>query len=102
MHDRNEGICYFAEFLVGVYQLIEQFLQRLEVLKILVGLGFRCRDFLMKFGKRGRVSAFVLFEELEHFLDALRRELVTDRIQIIALVLPEVQLLHGVGVASAL
>jgi hypothetical protein len=54
----------------------------------------------MEFGKSGGVGALVLLEELEDLLYAFRGELVADGVEVFALVLPEVELLHGIGVLA--
>ena len=52
--------------------------------------------------RRGSVSRLVLFKELDHFLDPVALELLMNRVQIISLVLPEVDLSVRTWVVSRL
>jgi len=51
--------------------------------------------FFLQFAEWSCVGALVLLKELEDFLDALRVELLADRVQVVRLVLPELNLGGG-------
>ena len=58
--------------------------------------------FFLEFAEGTSLCRFVLFKELEHLLDALTLKLLTDGVQVTALVLPEFELGEGVRVATFL
>jgi len=55
-------------------------------------------NFLLELGEGSCVSRFVLLEELEDLLDALRVQLLANLVQVLGFALPEVELSHGAGV----
>jgi len=56
----------------------------------------------LKLGEGRCVGGLVLLEELQHFLDALGVELLANAVQVLALVGPEAELLHGARILAVL
>jgi hypothetical protein len=55
-------------------------------------------NFLLELGEGSCVGRFVLLEELEDLLDALRIQLLANLVQVLGLALPEVELSKRAGV----
>ena len=94
MHDGHEGFCNGLDLLARVNKVFEESVECLEVLEVFVGFSAGCLDLFLEFGESRGVSALVLLEELENLLNALRIELLANRVQVVTLVAPEVELLH--------
>ena len=100
VHDGHEGVSDLSELLRLVSELVEELLKGRQVFEILIGLGLCRSDLLMELGKSGGVSALVLLQEFEYLLDAFTGQLIADRVEIFTLVLPEVELFHGIWVLA--
>jgi hypothetical protein len=97
VHDGDEGLSHFTDVLASVDKVSEEPFERLQILEVLVGFGASGLHLLLQLREGRCVGGLVLFEELQHFLDALGVELVADRVQVLTLVSPEVELCNGVG-----
>jgi hypothetical protein len=74
----------------------------LQVLVVLISFFLGDLDFLLELGEGGGVGALILLEELKNFLDALGVELQADRVQVLGLVSPELNLGLGQRVVAVL
>ena len=100
VHDGDKEVRNLTQFEGGILQLEEVLRQGLEVLVVLISLHTSDLNFLLKLGESAGLGRLVLFEELENLLDALASELVADRVEVLTLVLPEIDLSDGAGVDS--
>lgn len=83
VHDWNKEVDDLSELFGAVGQVEEQVLKSQEVLQVFVGLFLGNLNFLLEFAERSGVSAFVLFEELKNFLNALGAQLNPDAVKIL-------------------
>jgi len=58
--------------------------------------------FFLELAEWSSVSGLILLEEFEYLLDSLGAQLLTDRVKVLALVLPELDLSKWVWVISTL
>ena len=98
VHDGHEELGDIGQVLRGVLKLVEVLLEGLEELVVLVSLDASNVNLLLQLAEGTSLGRLVLLEELEHLLDALARELLADGVQVLALVLPELNLSDGAGV----
>lgn len=102
VHDGHKKLSNLVGLIAGADELTEEVLESAEILIVLVGLLLGNLDFLLQLGEGGGVGAFVLFKELEDLLNALTVELSADLVEVLALIFPELNLSHGVGVLAVL
>mmetsp|Transcript_9277 Transcript_9277/g.10102 ORF Transcript_9277/g.10102 Transcript_9277/m.10102 type:complete len:229 (+) Transcript_9277:1035-1721(+) len=92
MHDGDEQLGQLYQILIFVHEIQEPFLECLQVLVVTIGFGSSGLNFLLQFGEWDGVGTLILVQKLGHLLDLVRLQLLMDRIQILGLVLPELQL----------
>ena len=102
VHDWNEQVYHLVKLLSRVCQLIEELQQGLEVQEVLSGFRPGDLNLLLKLAEWTGVGRLVLFQELEHLLDSLGAKLLADGDEILALILPEINLGDWIWVLSVL
>lgn len=90
MHDWLEEVWNLGEIFASISKIVEEFSESLEILVVLIGLSSCGLNFLLKFTEGSSVSGFVLLKELKHLLYSLRSHLITNGVQVLRFVLPEV------------
>ena len=83
VHNGDKEVRDLSEILSEISELVEETNKGLKILVVLIGLSAGGLNLLLELGEGTSVSRFVLLEELEHLLNALRVQLLTNGVQIV-------------------
>ena len=98
VHDGDKALSNFWKLVRVIVEIIEVLFKGTEILGVLISLYSCDVDIFLELAESASLSRLVLFQELKNLLDALASELLADRVQVRALVVPEGELGLGTGV----
>lgn len=102
VHDWNEKVNHLIQLLSGIGKLVEQTEEGLKVEEILSCLRSCDLNFLLKLTEGTGVGRLVLLQEFKNFLNSLGTQLLANGDEVLALILPEVDLGDWVWVFAVL